>query len=233
MRATVILLMISLWPASLVGQTRDDRSGPPSRRLSFVLELGPSFGGPSSGLADQLRVAGFDDTDPGGCFLIGCSGPTTHPTRESPGTAGGVAARFAISRQLVVGASYGNTSLGGSSGYRADTTALFGGRHIFSHWDATFFWAGAFWKPAPILRVGGGPGWYRLESISAGSEVSQLGLMVEAGLELPADRRFFLDLAIRGHFIPAKDVEHGSAEPITLRPEWSHATLLAGLGFRL
>lgn len=52
------------------------------------LEVGGSFGGPGGGLAEQLRLAEFDDTRPGGCFLIGCSGPTTHPTQEAPGERG-------------------------------------------------------------------------------------------------------------------------------------------------
>lgn len=229
---TAIIFLLALWPASLVGQNPDDRSGPPRRRLSLVLELGASFGGPASSLAEQLSLAGFDDTNPGGCFLIGCSEPTAHPTQESPAEAVGLIARFAVSRQLVLGAGYGNTSLGGSMGYRADTASVFGD-YVFSHWDATIIWAGAFWRPAPALRLGGGPGWYRLENIPEGSKVSRIGLMIEAGAELPADRRFFLDLAVRAHLIPPTDVEQGRTAPVTLRPTWSHVALLAGLGVRL
>jgi len=232
MRPAVILLLICLLPSSLVGQSSDDRARRPGRRLSFVLELGGSFGGPGAGLADQLRVAGFDDTHPGGCFLIGCSGPTAHPTQEKPGGAVGLTVRFVVNRSLVVGVGYGNTSLGGSMGYRTDTTSVFGD-YVFSHWDATIVWAAAFLKLAPAFRLGGGPGWYRLENIPEDSKVSQIGLMIEAGAELPANRRFFLDLAVRGHLIPAKDVEHGRTDPITLRPNWSHITLLAGVGVHL
>jgi hypothetical protein len=61
--------------------------------------------------------------------------------------------------------------------------------------------------------------------------------MVEAGAEVPADSRFFLNLAIRAHLIPAKDIVY---EPdmfrtvaVTVRPKWTHASFLAGLGVRL
>jgi len=233
MRTAVTLLLACLVPTQLAGQSSDESARRPRRRLSFVFEVGRSFGGPGAGLVDQLRVAGFDDTDPGGCFLIGCSGPTAHPTHERPSGAAGLTARFAINHRLAVGVGYGNTPLGGSMGYRADTASVFGGDYIFSHWDVTFAWAAAFWKPAPALRLGGGPGWYRLENTPEGSKVSQIGLMVEAGAELPADRRFFLDLAVRAHLIPAKDVDHGWTDPLTLRPTWSHVTLLAGIGVHL
>jgi hypothetical protein len=232
MRSVVILLLACLMPAQLAGQSSDDRTRRPSRRLSFVLELGGSVGGPAAGLAEQLRQAGFDDTTPGGCFFIGCSGPTPHPTQERPDGAVVLSARFAINRGLAVGVGYGNTSLGGSMGYRRDVESAWGD-YVLSHWDATILWAAAFWKPAPAFRLGGGPGWYRLENVPEGSKVSQVGLMLEAGAEAPANRRFFLDLAIRAHLVPAKDVEHGWTNPTTLRPDWTHVTLLAGVGVRL
>ena len=232
MRSVVILLLACLVPAQLAGQSSDARAHRVPRRLALLLELGGTVGGPAAGLVEQLRQAGFDDTRPGGCFIF-CSGPTAHPTHDGPdGPAVGLTARFAISRRLVVGAGYGKTSLGGSMGYRADTTSILGD-YVLSHWETTIAWAAAFWKPHPAFRLGGGPGWYRLENIPEGSKISQVGLMVEVGAEVPANRRFFLDLAVRAHLVPAKDVDHGLSEPTTLRPNWTHAMLLAGFGVRL
>ena len=145
MRTSVILLLACLVPAQLAAQSPNDRVHRPARRLSFVLELGGSLGGPGGGLVEQLRLAGFDDTDPGGCFFIGCTGPTAHPTQERPGGAVGLTVRYAISRSLIAGLGYGNTSLGGSMGYRTDTATVFGD-YVLSHWDATVVWAAAFWK---------------------------------------------------------------------------------------
>lgn len=231
MRSAVILLLACLVPAALAGQSPDDRAGRAPRRLSLVLELGGSLGGPGARLAAQLRRAGFDDTTPGGCFIF-CTGPIAHPTQDGPGGAVGVTARFAIKGTVALGAGYTNTSLGGSIGYRANAASGFGD-YVLSHWDATMGWAGVFWKPHPALRIGGGPGWYQLENVPLAFQVSQVGLMGEAGVEVPADRRLFLNLAIRVHFVPAKDVEHAGTVPITLRPNWNHAALLAGLGVRL
>jgi len=56
---------------------------------------------------------------------------------------------------------------------------------------------------------------------------------VEAGVELPGDRRLFLNLAVRAHLIPAKDVEHGGTVQLTLRPTWTHVAFLAGFGIHL
>ncbi len=232
MRSVVILLLACLVPAQLAGQISDARAHPAPRRLALVLEFGRSVGGPGAGLVEQLRVAGFDDRTPRLCLWDLCSGPTVHPTQEAPGAVVGLTARFAISRGLVVGAGYGNTSLGGSMGYRADTTSILGD-YVASHWETTVAWAAAFWKPHPAFRLGGGPGWYKLENIPQSSKVSQVGLMVEGGVEVPTNRRFLLDLAVRAHLVPAKDVEHGRSEPITLRPNWTHVMLLAGFGVRL
>ena len=230
MRRAVLFLASFLLPSVLAGQSPDSRGSRPQRRLSLVLEMGGSVGGPGTGLATQLRRAGYDATWPGGCF-IWCGGPITHPTQESPSVAVGLTARFAISRTLAVGAGYGTTSLGGANGYQANGSGL--GDFVLSDWEAKTVWAAAFWKPYPALRLGGGPGWYQLDNVPTRLRVSQVGLMGEAGADLPAGRRFFLNLAVRVHFVPAKDVVHEGTTTITLRPNWTHASLLAGLGIRL
>jgi hypothetical protein len=230
MRSIVVLVLMCLVPAVVAGQSPDRRVPPAPRRFSLVLELGGARGGPGAGLAEQMRKAGFDDTSPGGCFF-GCIGPIDHPEQAGAGGATGLTARFAISDPVAVGAGYGHTSLGGSTGYRAKAGSEFGD-YVFSSWEATMMWAGVFWRPGSDLRLGGGPGWYRLED-GEGFSVSRIGLMGEVGLEAPAARRFFLNLAIRGHLVPAKDVAQGWTVPITLRPKWSHVALLAGLGVRL
>ena len=94
-------------------------------------------------------------------------------------------------------------------------------------------WVGAFWRPYPALRLGGGPAWYRLVSQLEKLEISRVGLMGEAGGEVPMYGRFFLDLAVRFHLIPTQDVEHDLFGPLTLRPNWSHTALLVGVGFHI
>lgn len=234
MRSAAILLLACLVPASLAGQNRDERAGR-ARRLSFVLELGRSLGGPAAGLAAQLRRAGFDDTRPGDCYIV-CASTIDYPTQAGPAGAIDLTARLAIGGTLAIGAGYGRSDLGGSIGYRRNASSAFPyGDYVFSHWDETMAWAAVLWQPRPTLRLGGGPGWYQLEN-SEGRKVSRIGLMAESGVELPADRRLFVNLAMRLHLVPAMYLEHRveyGSETVSLRPSWSHATLVAGLGVRL
>lgn len=231
MRNACTILLVCVLPTALAAQSADGRRGNVKRRFSLVLDVGGSVAGPGGGLSAQLRRAGFDDTSPESCFLF-CSGPIPHPTHERPGGAASLSARFAVGSSVAVGVGYGTASLGGSIGYRDNGAAGFGD-YILSHWDATMAWAAAFWKPLPGVRLGGGPGWYQLENTAMGSKTSRVGAMVEAGAELPADRRIFLNLALRLHLLPATDVYHAGTAPLTLRPNWSHASLLVGLGVRL
>lgn len=226
------MLAVAAWmaPGPLQAQDATGRTTP-QRRVALFLEIGPTFGGPGSGLLGQLRGLGFDDTRPGGCFLIGCVSATAHPTRQKPGTAVYLGARLRLRRTVAVGLGYGNTALGGAIGYRADT-AIGIGDYVISNWDVTLGWAGIFWQPHPIVHLGGGPAVYRLESVTAGESLWRFGVTGEVGLAVPVRRRFFLSVAARGHLIPAADVPHGPQQ-VVLRPAWSHASLLVGVGVRL
>jgi hypothetical protein len=196
--------------------------GQPSRhRLSLGIELGWAVGGPGSGLERQLRDAGYDETSP--CFPeLGCSAPTAHPTRENPGGIVGVTLGFAIARKVALAAGYSNVSLGGSIGYA--------GSYILSDWDASMIWISTSWRPRSNIRLGAGPGWYRLENVPMAGALTRIGAVLEAGLENRTESRLFLSVTLRMHVIPAKDVDHGG---LMLRPHWTHAAILAGAGVRL
>ena len=129
-------------------------------------------------------------------------------------------------------------------GYREDPNDPGWGPVLSSEWNSNSVWATAFWTPHPAIRLGLGPGWYGLKSRSALENESVLGLMGESGAEIPWDRRFFLDVAIRFHLVPETDVQvvakgpgwigrPGVTERVTLRPNLSHATLQLGLGLHL
>jgi hypothetical protein len=234
MRTAIILLLAWLVPAAAAGQAPADRSERAPKRFSFVMAGGVPLNGPADGLAEQLSRGGFGDTSPGGCFLFFCLDPTAHPSRHDPDLAASLTARFALRPGLTIAAGTALGSLGGADGYRepvADTCEfLCFGDHANSTWEHRTWWAGAFWKPRPWLRVGGGPAWHQLEEASGDPDISRIGLTGEAGVETGVDRRLFLDLALRGYFIPSTDVDHGE---ITLRPDWSNVTVLVGLGVRL
>ena len=229
--APFVALLLAALPVAVPLPAPDTVSAArPRHRLSLTVELGGTFTGPSSGLAEQLRDTGFDDTSPGGCLFIFCGGPHAHPTEENPSVAAALTARFAVTPSLLVGLGTARASLGGATGYRGAPEFFFGD-YVFSDWESRVLWGGVLWRPLPIIRLGGGPGWYRLEDAEYGSiPVGRAGLVLEAGAELPANRLLFLSLTIRGHLIPTTDVPY---HDIVLRPSWSYLTISAGLGFHL
>lgn len=245
----LLILILTTVPTTLVGQSLDDRA---PRRFSFILDVGLPLGGPAHGLAAQLRQAGFDD--PTGCFIF-CTGIISHPSEHGGAGAFALTARFAISSAVVVGAGYRAAELGGSNGFRKTEWVCVDDMppctpregvprgFLFSRWSGTTVWAGAFWRPALStgVRIGAGPAWHSLTTWTAAGRpgetdpVSRVGLMGEVGFELPSDRRFFWDIAVRIHLVPTKDVEHPvrGAPPITMRPNWTYAQLLVGFGVHL
>ena len=224
---TFLLIGAVLAPTGLRGQDPGDA---PHRSVSIVLGMGAALNGPASGLVDQLREAGYDERSP--CFIF-CSGSTSHPTEAPPEVAVSVAAHLRVSRPLIVAGGLSRAALGGSTGYRQE-----GFDWIFSHWSTSTAWVGAFWSAYPGVRVGGGPAVFRMsdDGIDEKHEVSKLGLMGEAGVEYPSNRRFFVDLAVRIHAVPSEDVVYtsrASGNVVTLRPNWTHVQVLVGFGIRL
>ncbi|MGA7306615.1 MAG: hypothetical protein WBW88_17185 [Rhodothermales bacterium] len=229
MKAThFILIAVWLVPTALTGQGLDQAD---KNRVSIVLSLGATVGGPASGLADQLRLAGYDDGSPG-CFFSSC-GTLPHPSKQSPTIASGVTLRYPVSHALIVGGGLATSDLGGAIGYKES-----GFEFIFSDWTTSILWAGAFWTAYPGVRVGGGPAWYRLHSHETLEEnkISRLGMMGEAGLEFPSNRLFFVDVAVRINVVPEEDVQYHNFDRETiasLRPKWTHMQVLAGFGVHL
>ncbi|MGA7305907.1 MAG: hypothetical protein WBW88_13595 [Rhodothermales bacterium] len=228
MKATHLILTAAwLVPTALTGQSLDRAD---KDRVSLVLSLGAALGGPASGLADQLRRAGYDDGSPA-CFFSSC-GTLPNPTEQRPSVASGVTLRYLINHALIVGGGFATSDLGGAIGYKKS-----GFNFIFSDWTASILWAGAFWTALPGVRLGGGPAWYRLHSQAHEEyKISRLGLMGEAGLEFPSNRLFFVDVAARINLVPEDDVQyrdlHGETTA-SLRPKWTHTQLLAGFGVHL
>jgi len=196
--------------------------------FSAVLQIGASVGGPASGLADQFRQVGYDDPSP--CFFF-CHGTTPHPSEDASSAAVGFTIRYPVGRSVAVGGGLTRAILGGAAGYRSE-----GMDYIFSRWNTSIAWAGGFWIMDPGIRLGGGPAWYRLDDDDSEQHtVSRMGLLGEVGLEFPANRTFFLDLAVRLNVVPATDVDYSTADEsvVRLRPSWTHVQLQAGFGIHL
>lgn len=234
-RVGMVLVMVSvaLPPAPVSAQQPGEEGGSRPGKIGLVLELGRVVGGPALGLVRQLREAGYDDTSPGGCSFFGCHDGIPHPRRNGPGGVGGLTARVSLKPSMAVALGYSSASLGGADGYRRGADVL-SNAYAFSNWDALSFWVAGFWKPAPVMRLGGGPAWVRLNNSPQPIGVSRLGAVGEFGIEVPAPRSgFFLNLAVRYHHVPSADVVHGrDSERITLRPDWTHSVVSGGLGWR-
>jgi hypothetical protein len=220
-----LLALLSLTGSMVAAQTVQDRF----IGFSVATSIGAVRGGPSAGLSEQLSDLGYAGEYYTGCGGFGvplglsdCDPTTKYPIQSDPGVVKSIAVRVALTRRVALGGGYAwEEDLGGAAGW-----------DISSVWNATGLWAAAFWT-LPPLRIGGGPGWYRLERQYAYDHpqvIARFGLIGEVGLEIPSDSRIFLDLAMRGHLLPTTDVDHDAI--VILRPNWSHIALIAGLGMR-
>jgi len=218
-------------PSHLAAQEPPDPVLQGMSRFSIAIELGRAVGGPTPGIVEQLVQAGFDQTILGGCaynWLLDretCISTQTYPTKSPRGVAATVTARWMISSRWAVGGGVGSVRFGESRGYS-------GGAYVDVSYDALEIWAAGYWQPLPWVRVGGGPALYRVHESYSGKTVSRLGLMSEAGIEVPIERGFYVQLGVRGHFVPSATVHDTVGVPITLRPSWSHVAFAGGVGLR-
>jgi hypothetical protein len=226
----MLVSWLGLPPRPLAAQAGPGRLGDAAGTLSFSLELGPTRGGPTSGLVEELTRAGYDETIEGGCSnslgFESCISTQTHPAKSAPGTAASITARWTASRRWSMGASLGFVGLGEANGYR-------GGSYLRLAYTAREIWIAGYWQPLPWTYVGGGPAWYHLRESNSQTAVSRWGAVGEAGVDVPLERWVHLRVGARAHFVPSTDVQTLHRLPIAIRPNWSHVNLFAGIGIRL
>jgi hypothetical protein len=178
---------------------------------------------------------GWGDTQPYGCFIIFCSGPTDYPETLRGGVAE-LSLRYEVSHRWALSAgSTGGLVLGDVTGYSSS------GGHIYAHFEGSSQWVAGHIKAAEQLSAGLGLGLHHLTNSDEDGfhEVSshrRLGLVGEADLRLPGASRFFWQLTARGHWIPgaASFAESSSlyAQPVALESSLSYATISTGIGVR-
>lgn len=206
-------------------------------RISLCAAIGSTSTALAGNLADEIEAAGFGDTTPGGCGLFFCGGPVSHPTKEDPQATSAVSLRFLVRPDIIAGIGFSSTTLGGATGFQDNAS---GGILLNSDWESKAFWIVGFWTPNSVVRVGGGPSFYSLRGrgywdyIPRESKISRIGAVLEAGLEFPHKRWYFVDLAARFHYVPGKDVEHGDgSSTLSFRPSWSYGVATVGIGIRI
>lgn len=195
---------------------------PPVLRWEVTLGGAGGFGVAKDDVEAAFIRAGYASVSASGDFLSATFYPTI---------------RYRIGETISVGISASSTKLGSTSGGEPGTTVTL----QRSSADVALL---AFWRPLPILRMGGGPAWYRLTASPAGGddlEVSKPGWIAEAGFAGPEGSRVYGDLGIqyRGtgsadfgtYQPPARGIS--SPAPVSLDGiSCAHWALVVGVGFR-
>lgn len=186
---------------------------------------------------DQMRELGFDETKPCGCFFIFCGGPTDHPQRYG-GLVITLVVRYRVTDRWAISAGLADVDLGSATGWKADSTAFFGGTSLDSGlWSDSPVWVLAHLAPWHRIHFGLGPSLHRLrrdEDVGLPQFTSsRLGLTAEATLEVPRASRVFWMTSLRGHWIPGSSVASPSVGTVPLRTKFSYLTVQTGIGIRL
>lgn len=240
MRATVraaILRLAVPFMIAAVGMARPSAAqeqAPP--RFSISVGGGPLIGGPAASTAHALRDLGFDETDPGGCLFGLCWGPTEYPTHER-GQRVSLALRYEISPPWALSFGRATESGGRVAGRRAD------GLYVLSEWQGTTHWGVAHYGFSSGASIGGGVSLHRFARPKDPFDphsVTRVGLTVESNIRRPRGRRFFIDVSLRGHWVPnGEDVVYQLGAPpstpasVSLPTGWSHLSFEVGAGLRL
>jgi len=175
------------------------------RRFSITVAASVSLGGPSAELRDLFVARGFDDAETLPC-LIFCL-----PAQERPDVVGDegyllFSARYRFDRRwsaallhdrgqespLVRG--FRDPAYGLQLSPRVSSFALTAGYRVLSVVDLS---AGPALYRVSLDRVGSG----RLET----EDASTLGLLLDGGLELPSDSRFFVRIFGQYRWLPARE----------------------------
>jgi hypothetical protein len=103
-----------------------------------------------------------------------------------------------------------------------------------SIWSSDAGWLIVSWTPRSWLRLGAGPGFYSLQpSTGGGSRESRFGAVAQIGVKTRRYRWLVGDLGFRLHLVPSSEVASGAESEVgTLEPEWTHVTLMIGLGIQ-
>jgi hypothetical protein len=222
-RALVLAAALAAFPAP--GQEPRKAAAVPAEPpvLNWEVTLGGAgvFGAKASDLDRAMEDAGYSPSSSGD-FLSTTFFPSV---------------RFRLGEHAAVGLSFSSTKLGSTTGNGYGTSVTIGR----SSTDVALV---GFWRPAPGLRIGAGPAWYRLTASPDGGAdltVSKLGWIAEAGLAYPDGSRWYADLAVQYRGTGAADFgtyappAKGPIPPAPISLDGvgcEHAAFVAGIGYR-
>jgi len=240
------LLWFSLFALSTIGSAQaqpaeaPDSALPRLKRLSISVYGGAAIGGTAGALESDMRAAGLDKTTPPYCFLGMCNNDyIPHPETQA-GASSMLALKYRLRPQWAIQLQYGSASTGRTIG----NAGGFGALLVLDHGVRTLA-ALATFEEGP-LQLGLGPALHVVRVVDepqqtgGATEVSKLGLVVDAGLQFPRNSRFFVDLRAQYRWVGSATVGPYTAsifDESAVLPEsslsFNHAWFGIGVGFRL
>ena len=200
----VILPPATRWvevdPSALtdIAQSRPPLDAPRVHRWATAIGTGATWGGPAADLEAAMRTNGFADTSP--AFLFPAS---PHP--HSTGELGSVwfDADYSVRPPWGVGLSYDKTKMGSTVGFHNPS------QYLVVHDVVTSVAALASRAFGPA-QLGAGPAWYSArtyeEQTATLTRHSRLGVIMQAGLRLPAHTTMYLDVSLQYRYVGQETV---------------------------
>ena len=223
-------------PADSVSFTWEPGSSPGlgSRRWTFSAQLTHTLGGPGGDIEKAMRAAGLDQRG------VSFFGPgADYPLSRNDGVGWVLGVHYTLTPRWTAGVLVGKSKSGATTGSR----------------DFTFLTVDhAVTTVAPILslqasksiRFGVGPALHiakARERAGPAERTRKVGFVVDLGVTVPAESRFFLDLKVQYHRVggvsigPYEETSFHTGEVITAFPEarvtYDHWFIGAGFGVRL
>ena len=247
-----LIIVLTFWsilvsyPASGLTQNKTDEDHRGLKRWSISYCIGSTSSGPAGDIEKAMRAGGFNDTQVGGLF--GGGEAIAHPFSKTGFGETGFPMLFElhylINPYFSIGAIISNSPIGQTLGYHDPLCDLF-----IDYSVATY--APVFSVRAGVLRLGIGPAWNVMnatrtdaEGVSPVEKVKKLGILLDLGLSIPRNSRFFVELKVQyrsvgkieiGPYESKWETEFARASATFPRSKvnYSHLFYGIGIGFRL
>jgi hypothetical protein len=236
-REIVVLLLLAV-PMVVHAQTNNGQNTQTRlKRWSFTANATLYGGGLSEEITKSMCAGGFDD--PTTKWLFG-SGTITHP-KCYPELSSSITLSYRCSERLAFRLIFGTAGVGSIHGYNGDVRSF-----IFLRESHTTTALIPSLIAGEVARIGIGPALHRLEvqrddaTGGPGSRRTRIGIVSEAGLTLPAETRWFMDIMFQYWYAGSAEVgpfttsnrSGGNASIPRTRISLNRIVVSAGIGIR-
>jgi len=248
-----LIIVLTFWSilashaASGLAQNKSDEDHRGLKRWSISYCIGSTSSGPASDIEKAMRAGGFnDDTEVGGLF--GGGEAIAYPSSKTGFGETGFPMLFElhylIKPYFSIGAIISNSPIGQTFGYHDPLCFL-----SIEYSVATY--APVFSVRAGVLQLGIGPAWNVMKAtrsdgggVSPVEKVKKLGILLDFGLGIPRNSRFFVELKVQYRSVGKIEIgpyestwetefEKASATFPRSKVNYDHLFYGIGVGFRL